>query len=241
MNPMDSTELDLVAVVRDLLRRMEEGRRSIKAQSQVIAGFWKTAKLRDEADQRRNELLSRALPEEELARCAAETERARAQAEYERLDKEATGLWFQFTPTLEFIGPFVNAVALLADRLPLTPRWDPYVAELRRLRVNRLDAWTEQPAIADLALLERRLKEIALLATQRPDGSRRKTPDEILTEFKVKEDIPSHEQVAERLGLERSVYFEMKAGRKVSTETYVKAAMVIGCTPDELKPWWPTD
>jgi len=133
---------------------MEESRRSVKAQSPVIADFWKTAKLRDEAEQRRNELLSRALPEEKLARCAAETERARAQAECERLDKEATGLWLQFTPTQEFISPFVNAVALLADRLPLTPRWDPYVAELRRLRVNRLDSWTEKPAIADLALLE---------------------------------------------------------------------------------------
>ncbi|MGD0670087.1 MAG: hypothetical protein ABSB23_21335 [Bryobacteraceae bacterium] len=238
---MDATELDLVATVRDLLKRTEEGRRSVKAQSKVIANFWKTAKLRDEAEQKRNGLLSRPLPEEELARCAAEKERAREQAEYERLDKEATGLWVQFTSTLEFIGPFVNAVALLADRLPLTPRWDPYVAELRRLRVNQLDAWTEQPANADLALLEQRLKEIALLATQRPDGSRRKTPDEVLTEFKVNEGIPSHELVAERLGLERSVYFEMKAGRKVSTGTYIKAAQIIGCTADDLKPCWPTD
>ena len=48
--------------------------------------------------------------------------------------------------------------------------------------------------------------------------------------------IRTHELVAVDLGLERSVYFDLKAGRKVSEETYIKAALRLGCSPDDLKP-----
>jgi hypothetical protein len=63
-----------------------------------------------------------------------------------------------------------------------------------------------------------------------------KTPSERLTEYKVLKKIRTHELVAEGLGLERSVYFDLKAGRKVSEETYIKAARAIGCSPEDLKP-----
>jgi hypothetical protein len=66
--------------------------------------------------------------------------------------------------------------------------------------------------------------------------SKARTASERLTEFKVKKRIRTHEKVAEGLGLERSVYFDLKAGRKVSEETYIKAALAIGCSPDDLKP-----
>jgi hypothetical protein len=63
-----------------------------------------------------------------------------------------------------------------------------------------------------------------------------KTPAQRLTEYKVLKKIRTQDLVAEALDLERSVYFELKAGRKVSEETYVKAALGIGCSPDDLKP-----
>ena len=74
---------------------------------------------------------------------------------------------------------------------------------------------------------------------RRTENSRamsRKTPSQRLTEYKVLKKIRTHELVADVLGLERSVYFELKAGRKVSEETYIKAALAIGCSPDDLKP-----
>jgi len=83
------------------------------------------------------------------------------------------------------------------------------------------------------------LSQEAQQSNRGPDAKKpenRKPPDQLLTEYKVKEKLRTHEKVAERLGLERSVYFDLKAGRKVSQETYVKAAMGIGCSVDDLKP-----
>jgi hypothetical protein len=67
-------------------------------------------------------------------------------------------------------------------------------------------------------------------------AEKRKTPQQVILKYKVLNKIRTHEQVADKLGLERSVYFELKAGRRVSEETYVKAALVIGCRVDDLKP-----
>jgi hypothetical protein len=58
----------------------------------------------------------------------------------------------------------------------------------------------------------------------------------VILEYKVLNKIRTHDLVAEKLGLERSVYFDLKAGRKVGEETYIKAALVIGCSRDDLKP-----
>jgi hypothetical protein len=63
-----------------------------------------------------------------------------------------------------------------------------------------------------------------------------KTPAQLLTGYKVAKKIRTHELVAESLGLERSVYFDLKASRRVSEETYIKAALGLGCSPDDLKP-----
>jgi hypothetical protein len=68
-----------------------------------------------------------------------------------------------------------------------------------------------------------------------PEKSKKPTA-EILLEYKLSNKIRTHEKVAETLGLERSVYFDLKAGRKVSEETRHKAAQKIGCSPDLLKP-----
>ena len=54
----------------------------------------------------------------------------------------------------------------------------------------------------------------------------------------------SHERQAELMGIERSVYYDLKAGRRVGDATYIKAAQYITahyalCTVPNLKP--PTD
>jgi hypothetical protein len=46
----------------------------------------------------------------------------------------------------------------------------------------------------------------------------------------------SKERFAETIGIERSVFFDLQAGRRVSEETYRKAAAVAGIPVDELKP-----
>lgn len=72
--------------------------------------------------------------------------------------------------------------------------------------------------------------------TATTDRNARKTPAQLLTEYKVSKRIRTHELVAEDLDLERSVYFDLKAGKRVSEETYIKAALRIGCSPCDLKP-----
>jgi hypothetical protein len=73
---------------------------------------------------------------------------------------------------------------------------------------------------------------------------RAKTPNAWLTECKVFAKTRSHERQAELMGIERSVYFDLKAGRRVGDATYIKAAQYITahyglCTAPDLKP--PTD
>jgi hypothetical protein len=229
---MGSPTFDLVDAVRDLLRRIEQGRRAIKAASPVSRDFGIAAQRRDEAWRKWMQLHSQPLPEEESARRMAEAEVTRLQDEYEGLEKEANRLWLEFKPMEDFIGPFAEDIATLTDRLPRGPEWNFYARAIRKLDVNRPDAWTDPPPNPDLVTLELRLNEMLALATKAP----RKSPSQLLTEFKVANKIGTHEKVAERLGLERSVYFDLKAGKKSSEETRIKAARVIGCSPDDLKP-----
>jgi hypothetical protein len=71
---------------------------------------------------------------------------------------------------------------------------------------------------------------------RKPAAGARKTASEWLTESKITNGFKSHERQAEAMGLERSVYFELKAGRKVSEESYIRAARFLGCDPKDLMP-----
>jgi hypothetical protein len=69
----------------------------------------------------------------------------------------------------------------------------------------------------------------------------RKTPQEWMSECKVHTRARSHERQAEQMHIERSVYFDLKAGRPVGDATYIKAAQYITerykpCTALDLKP-----
>jgi hypothetical protein len=71
---------------------------------------------------------------------------------------------------------------------------------------------------------------------QKPAAGARKTASEWLTASKITNKFKTHEKQAEAMGLERSVYFDLKAGRKVSEESYIRAARVVGCDPKDLMP-----
>jgi len=68
-----------------------------------------------------------------------------------------------------------------------------------------------------------------------------KTPATWLEECKVHTKVRSHERQAELMCIERSVYFDLKKGRKVGDATYIKAAQYITepyapCMVHDLKP-----
>jgi len=74
----------------------------------------------------------------------------------------------------------------------------------------------------------------------------RKTPKDLLDMARKKHPRLSKERFAEKMGIERSVYFDLQAGRPVSEETYQKASNFTGVTIDDLKgidsaPTKPTD
>jgi hypothetical protein len=48
-----------------------------------------------------------------------------------------------------------------------------------------------------------------------PPDQKRKTPSQLLMEFKVRNNIRTHDRVAERLKLERSVYFKLKRAKRL--------------------------
>jgi hypothetical protein len=78
-------------------------------------------------------------------------------------------------------------------------------------------------------------KRAAERASRGPKPAR-KTASELLTESKITNKFKTHEKQAETMGIERSVYFDLKAGRKVSEESYIRAARIVGCKPEDLKP-----
>lgn len=64
-----------------------------------------------------------------------------------------------------------------------------------------------------------------------------KTPADLLEEFRSRK-CPnlSHEALADDLGLERSRYFKLKAGRRVRHDAYVKVSEFTGIPISDLKP-----
>ena len=156
----------MVETISDLLKRIQEGRQNLKAQSAVFEDFSSAVVRRNQACQVWSELVRIPLPEEEPACGEAKRERERRQSEYERLYEETSALWRKEEEVTAFMEPFANDVALLADRLPFKPEWDGYRQALGRLRVRDLGAWADPPTCPDLETLELRLGEMLDLAVE---------------------------------------------------------------------------
>ena len=163
---MPDRTFDLVETISDLLKRSQEGRQNLKAQSAVFEDFSSAVVRRDQAHKVWYELVRIPLPEEEPACGEAKRERERRQSEHERLVEETNGLWLKQGEVTAFIGPFANDVALLADRLPFKPEWDGYRQALGRLGLRNLGAWADPPTSPDLGTLELRLRAMLDLAVE---------------------------------------------------------------------------
>jgi hypothetical protein len=137
---MSGKTFDLTEIISDLLRRIDEGRKTVRETQNVSDDFRRTYANRDKARQLLNELQSKMVSLDEPAKSQAKAEFDRHMSEFQKLDDESSRLSLQLNETIAFIGPFSKDVLLLAERLPLKPEWDAYRQVVGRLNVCAI--WT---------------------------------------------------------------------------------------------------
>jgi len=179
---MGGNTFDLVGTISDLLRRIEEGRKTIRETQNVRDEFWRICANRDDALRHSQELQLKMLSLGEPAKSEAKAEFDFHVAEYHRLDSESSDLWRQSNDTLTFIDPFGSDVLLLLERLPLRPEWDVYRDAVGAIDVSADGSWKDPPTTSALGTLEMRLREMLDLATPKQRGPVRRfdpfpTPD----------------------------------------------------------------
>ena len=179
---MGTKTFDLVETISDLLKRIDEGRKTVRETQNVSDNFWRAFANREKADQLVNEMLLKVVPPDEPAQSQAKAELDRQVSERQKLTDESNRLWPRFTETIAFIGPFSNDVSLLLDRLPLKPEWNVFRPAVRHLNVGDRGCWTDPPANTALEALEMRLREMLDLAVRTRRGQVRRfepfpTPD----------------------------------------------------------------
>lgn len=167
--------LELVDAISDLLKRIDEGRKTVRETQSVSDDFDATCATRNKALDLSQELLSKMIPprKEEPADSQTRADYERQKAEYEaqravyaKLNEQSSVLFLQFQETIAFIDPFRKDLSLLLERLPLKPEWDVYRQAIGSLEVGHRSAWADRPATSALATLEMRLREMLDLAIQ---------------------------------------------------------------------------
>jgi hypothetical protein len=179
---MGSKPFDLIEAISDLLRRIDEGRKTVSETQHVSDNFRKAFANREEVDRLIRELQRKIVPPDGPGLSEVNAELDRLMSKRGTLLDESEDLWRQFGKTIEFIGPFKKDVLLLLDRLPLKTEWDVYRQALGNLNVGERDSWTNRPKSAPLVTLEMRLREMLKLATGVQGGKVRQfdpfpTPD----------------------------------------------------------------
>ncbi len=169
---MGAKRFDLIESISDLLRRIEEGRKTVREAQSVKDSFWSAHANRVRADQLMQAQALRAKVEPAGSQAMAELDRQLA--ERQKLADESGDLWRQFNETMSFIGPFHEDVLLLLERLPLKPEWDGYRKALGSLKVSLHGSWTDPPDNSALGTLEMRLQEMLDLATRTQRGKFRR-------------------------------------------------------------------
>src|ERR1022692_3563920 len=164
---MGPNTFDLVETISDLLKRIDEGRKTVRETQKVSDDFLSTVENREKAFQLLRELRLKVVSPDEPAQSQAKAELDRQVSEYQKLNDESTRLWLQLTETIAFIGPFNNDVSLLLERLPLKPEWDVYRQAVGRLGVHDRGSWKDPPASP---ALETRLREMLGLAVRMQRG-----------------------------------------------------------------------
>ena len=168
LNAMDGKTFDLIETISNLLRRIGEGRKTIRETQNVRDDFQNTYVNRDKAWQCLQDLQNKMNSLEEPARSQARAEFELQVAEHQKLSAKAERLWPQSNETLAFIDPFSKDVSLLLDRIPLKPEWDVYRDAVGKLDVNPFGSWTDPPENSALETLEVRLTEMLDLAGTQP-------------------------------------------------------------------------
>ena len=179
---MGTETFDLIATISDLLKRVDEGRKTVRETQYVSDDFWRTCADRDRASRLWQELQLKMASMAEPAQSEVKTEFDRQMSEFQRLTDESSRLWLQLNETIAFIGPFSNDVKRLLERLPLRPEWDIYRQAVGHLDVSTRGSWTDPPPDSALGTLEMRLREMLDLAARVQPGQVRRfepfpTPD----------------------------------------------------------------
>jgi hypothetical protein len=164
MYAMGGKTFDLTETILDLLRRIDEGRKTVRETQKFKDRCMNTFADRDKAGQLVNELQSKMASLDEPAKSQANAELDRQMSEFQKLNDESSRQWLQFNETIAFIGPFSRDVLLLLERLPLKPEWDAYRQAVGCLNVIDREFWTDPPTNSPLETLEMRLREMLDLA-----------------------------------------------------------------------------
>ncbi len=171
---MGTKTFDLVETISDLLKRIDEGRKTVRETQNVSDDFWRAVANREKAFQLMSELVLKLASLGGPAQSQAQAELDRQRSELQKLNDESTRLWLQLTETIAFIGPFSHDVALLLERLPLKPEWDVYRQAVKRPAVGDRGSWTDPPTNSALETLEMRLREMLDLAVRTQPGQVRR-------------------------------------------------------------------
>ena len=167
---MGPKTFDLVDAISDLLKRIDEGRKTVRETQNVNDDFWKAVANRETAFQLSRDLQLTLLSVDEPAQSQAKAELDRQVSEHQKVNAESNCLWLQLNEATAFIGPFINDVSLLLERLPQKPDWDVYRQAVRSLYVGDRGSWTDPPASPALETLEMRLREMQSLAVRMQRG-----------------------------------------------------------------------
>jgi predicted nuclease with TOPRIM domain len=99
---MGPNTFDLVETISDLLKRIDEGRKTVRETQKVSDDFLSTVENREKAFQLLRELRLKVVSPDEPAQSQAKAELDRQVSEYQKLNDESTRLWLQLTETIAF-------------------------------------------------------------------------------------------------------------------------------------------
>jgi hypothetical protein len=161
---MGTKPFDFTKTILDLLNRIEGGRKIVSETQHIHDNFQAVAANRNKSIQCVNELHVKMGTPDKVARREAEAELELQVAEHRKLVDQADELWRQLTEANGFLGPFIDDVHLLLQRLPLKPEWDAYRQAIKNINVRGRGSWVDPPGSPALDTLEMRLREMLDLA-----------------------------------------------------------------------------
>ena len=161
---MSDKAFDVIEAISGLLKRIDEGRQTVRHTQSVYDDFRRICANRGRVGDSVDEMQRKMASMDERAKSLARKKLNRTVAEYGKLNDESSRLWHRWNESISFIDPFTKDVAVLAERLPPKPEWDVYREALGCLDVSLPGSWTDPPATSALGSLEMRLREMLDLA-----------------------------------------------------------------------------